>query len=172
MLVRRAKRTSVVFDCASYINCSRWASHGSTTTAFRIATSKMHRGHHGIGSRYTVPTNTRHYARTASCPSTWRSQLEDTLRSLSACLVVAQLSQHSQELPNGRTLAAPPSIATRLRLACCRPWPGRSLPRPPTVNIGCLLCPSLGCPAVRHVRSPKVRLAGTLMPKSESGFRC
>jgi hypothetical protein len=49
MLARRAKRTSVVFECASFISWFRCASSSSIAFAFRIAASQIPRMHLRLG---------------------------------------------------------------------------------------------------------------------------
>src|SRR5665213_9266 len=60
MLARRAKRTSVVLEFASFTNFSRCASSSSIALAFRIAASKVH-VHLGVGQLQIVLLNTKHY---------------------------------------------------------------------------------------------------------------
>src|SRR5665213_4060666 len=65
MLARRAKRTSVVLEFASFTNFSRCASSSSIALAFRIAASKVH-VHLGVGQLQIVLLNTKHYTRSAT----------------------------------------------------------------------------------------------------------
>src|SRR5665213_340267 len=66
MLARRAKRTSVVLEFASFTNFSRCASSSSIALAFRIAASKVH-VHLGVGQLQIVLLNTKHYTSSSEC---------------------------------------------------------------------------------------------------------
>src|SRR5205807_8707684 len=61
MPARRARRTSAVFECASFINCSRCAPFSSIVLATRIVASQAQLIILGFDDLRLVPLITKHY---------------------------------------------------------------------------------------------------------------
>src|SRR5438105_14074410 len=65
MPARRARRTSAVFECASFINCSRWHPFSLIVLATRIVASQAQLIILGFDDLRLVPLITKHYTSNA-----------------------------------------------------------------------------------------------------------